>query len=162
MSNIELEVVGVRIELPANQPILLLKDTAGPRFLPIWIGTGEAQATSIVLRGLVPPRPLSHNLMIDIFNAYGDAPERVVITGHDHHVFLAQIHTRAGKVISARPSDAVPVALLAECPVYTTEELLDEVGIDAPAPDEDEVAQFREFLDQVSPEDFEPGAGDDG
>ncbi|MCQ9384189.1 bifunctional nuclease family protein [Brevibacterium sp. 50QC2O2] len=159
MSDIQLEVVGVRVEMPANQPILLLKAAHAPRFLPIWIGTAEAQAVSIVLRGLEPPRPLSHNLMLEIFRAYDDAPERVVITAQEQHVFHAAIHTSMGKVLDARPSDAVPLALLAQCPVYTTGDLLDSAGIDAPQPDEEEVAQFRDFLDHVSPEDFENGDG---
>lgn len=155
MAEVEVEVVGVRIELPANQPILLLKAVNLPRFLPIWIGTAEATAIGIVQRGLTPPRPLSHHLMVDILEAHGDSLSAVVITGRENHTFLAELRTEAGKTISARPSDAIAMALIADSPVYAAEEVVQENGIDAPAPDEDEVAQFREFLDHVSPEDFE-------
>ena len=155
MAAVEVEVVGVRIELPANQPILLLKAVNLPRFLPIWIGAAEANAIGIVQRGLTPPRPLSHHLMLDILEAHGDSLSAVVITGRENHTFLAEIRTEAGKTISARPSDAIAMALIADSPVYAAEEVVAENGIDAPAPDEEEVAQFREFLDHVSPEDFE-------
>lgn len=155
MTEVQLEVVGVRIELPANQPILLLKEAAQPRFLPIWIGSSEANAIGIALRGLTPPRPLSHNLMLDIMETYGDKLERVVITGADSHTYYAELRTEQGHRISARPSDAVAMALADECPVYTTTELLGQAGIEGPDTDEEEVAQFREFLDHVSPEDFE-------
>lgn len=152
---VEVEVVGIRIELPANQPILLLKAVYQPRFLPIWIGSTEANAIGIAQRGLTPPRPLSHNLMIDIMSAYGDELSEVVITGRDQHIYYAELHTKQGKTISARPSDAVALALLADCPLYAGDELMAEAGIEAPEADEAEVAQFREFLDHVSPEDFD-------
>ncbi|WAL41104.1 bifunctional nuclease family protein [Brevibacterium sp. BRM-1] len=156
---VELEVVGIRIELPANQPIVLLKAVYQPRFLPIWIGSGEANAIGIAQRGLEPPRPLSHNLMADIIAAYDDELKEVVITGREQHIYYAELRTEKGKAISARPSDALALALIADCPVYTTEELIEEAGIEAPEADEEEVAQFREFLDHVSPEDFEGEAG---
>lgn len=157
--SVELEVVGIRIELPANQPILLLKAVYQPRFLPIWIGSMEANAIGTAHRGLQPPRPLSHNLMSDIIASYDDELKEVVITGREQHIYLAELHTKSGKVISARPSDAVALAILAEAPIYTSEELMEEAGIEAPGADEEEVAQFREFLDHVSPEDFEGGSG---
>lgn len=158
MADVEVEVVGVRIELPANQPILLLKAVNLPRFLPIWIGPAEANAIGIVQRGLTPPRPLSHHLMVDILEAYDDSLETVLITGKENHTFLAELRTQSGKVVSARPSDAVAMSLIAECPVFVAEEVIAENGIEAPAPDEEEVAQFRDFLDHVSPEDFEGGS----
>ncbi|MBU8577228.1 bifunctional nuclease family protein [Brevibacterium luteolum] len=155
MAYVTVEVVGVRIELPANQPILLLKALYLPRYLPIWIGTAEANAIGIAQRGLTPPRPLSHHLMLDILESYGAELTEVVITGKENHTFLAELHTSDGKTISARPSDAVALALIAECPVLADEQLIQENGIEAPEADEEEVAQFRDFLDHVSPEDFE-------
>ena len=155
MTDIQLEVVGVRIELPANQPILLLKEASQARFLPIWIGSSEANAIGIALRGVTPPRPLSHNLMVNIIEEYGDTLESVHITEADSHTYYAELRTSGGHTVSARPSDAVAMALVAGCPVYTTAELMGQAGIEGPEPDEEEVAQFREFLDHVSPEDFE-------
>lgn len=157
MSNVEVEVVGVRIEMPANQPILLLKATEPAYYLPIWVGAIEANALSIAQRGLTPPRPMAHALLIDTLAAYEAELSDVTITGKDGQIFLAELHTSDGKAISARPSDAVTLALTAQCPVYVDSELLEESGIEAPEADEDEVAQFRDFLDNVSAEDFETG-----
>lgn len=155
MSRIEVEVVGVRIELPANQPVLLLKVVNQPRYMPIWIGSAEANAIGIAQRGLTPPRPLSHHLMLDIVEAYGTKLDEVVITGREEHTFLAELHLADGKVISARPSDAVAMALIAESKVYADAGLVADNSIEAPEADEAEVDRFREFLDHVSPEDFE-------
>ena len=157
MSNIEVEVVGVRIEMPANQPILLLKATEPAYYLPIWVGAIEANALSIAQRGLTPPRPMAHALLLDTLEAYESSLADVTITGRDGQIFLAELHTNDGKSISARPSDAVTLALTAQCPVYVDSELLEEAGIEAPEADEEEVAQFRDFLDNVSAEDFETG-----
>lgn len=157
MSNIEVEVVGVRIEMPANQPILLLKATEPAYYLPIWVGAIEANALSIAQRGLTPPRPMAHALLLDTLEAYETSLADVTITGRDGQIFLAELHTNDGKSISARPSDAVTLALTAQCPVYVDSELLEEAGIEAPEADEEEVAQFRDFLDNVSAEDFETG-----
>ena len=157
MSNIEVEVVGVRIEMPANQPILLLKATEPAYYLPIWVGAIEANALSIAQRGLTPPRPMAHALLLDTLEASETSLADVTITGRDGQIFLAELHTNDGKSISARPSDAVTLALTAQCPVYVDSELLEDAGIEAPEADEEEVAQFRDFLDNVSAEDFETG-----
>lgn len=158
MADLEVEVVGVRIELPANQPILVLKAVERPRYLPIWIGSSESALIQMTQKGLVSARPLTHQLLLDVLDHYGASIERVTVTGREEHTFYARIDTSDGKQISARPSDAVLLALTADAPVYVAESVLDEDGIDAPEPDEDAVAQFREFLDHVSAEDFSPDA----
>ncbi|GAA1539524.1 MULTISPECIES: bifunctional nuclease family protein [Brevibacterium] len=143
--------------MPANQPILLLKATEPAYYLPIWVGAIEANALSIAQRGLTPPRPMAHALLLDTLEAYETSLADVTITGRDGQIFLAELHTNDGKSISARPSDAVTLALTAQCPVYVDSELLEDAGIEAPEADEEEVAQFRDFLDNVSAEDFETG-----
>lgn len=158
MADLEVEVVGVRIELPANQPILVLKAVQRPRYLPIWIGSSESALIQMTQKGLISARPLTHQLLLDVLDRYGASIERVTVTGREEHTFYARIDTSDGKQISARPSDAVLLALTADAPVYVAESVLDEDGIDAPEPDEDAVAQFREFLDHVSAEDFSPEA----
>lgn len=157
MTHIEVEVVGVRIEMPANQPILLLKASEPAYYLPIWVGAIEANALSIAQRGLTPPRPMAHALLLDVLAAYDAELADVTITGRDGQIFLAELRMDDGKTVSARPSDAVTLALTAGCPVYVDSDLLTSVGIEAPEADEEEVAQFRDFLDNVSAEDFETG-----
>lgn len=161
MADLEVEVVGIRIELPANQPILVLKAVDRPRYLPIWIGSNESALIQMTQKGLVTARPLTHQLLIDVLDHYGAQIERVTVTGREEHTFYARIDTSDGKRISARPSDAVLLALTADAPVYVAESVLDEDGIDAPEPDEEAVAQFREFLDHVSAEDFGAEEGAD-
>ena len=153
----ELRVVGVRVELPGNQPILLLKETQGERYLPIWIGAVEATAIAFAQQGVVPPRPLTHDLMKDLIGATGNELREVRITEMRDGIYIAELVLGDERVVSARPSDAVALAVRTGSPIFGADDLLDEVGIEIPDEQEDEVEKFREFLDHVTPEDFEQG-----
>ena len=108
----ELDVVGVRVELPANQPIVLLKEVDGDRYLPIWIGAVEATAIAFAQQGVVPPRPMTHDLIRDLLEALGqDAAARCAITDLRDGVFYAELVFDGGIEVSARPSDAIALAL---------------------------------------------------
>jgi uncharacterized protein len=150
----ELDVVGVRVEMPSNQPIVLLRETGGDRYLPIWIGAVEATAIAFAQQGQVPPRPLTHDLFRNVLDALGHRLERVDITELRDGVFYAELRFNNGVDVSARPSDAIALALRTGSPIYGAEEVLAEVGITIPDEQEDEVEKFREFLDQISPDDF--------
>lgn len=154
-----LEVVGVRVEVPANQPIVLLRERDGDRFLPIWIGAAEATAIAFAQQGVVPARPLTHDLLKDVLDAVGRRLEEVRITELRDGVFYAVLVFDGGVEVSARPSDAIALALRTESPVFGAAEVLDEAGLAIPDENQDEVDRFREFLEQVSPEDFETGEG---
>ena len=158
----ELRVVGVRVELPGNQPILLLKETQGERYLPIWIGAVEAAAIAFEQQGVRPARPMTHDLLRDVIGALGARLEAVHITDLRDGVFYAELVFAGGARVSARPSDAVALAVRTGAPIYGAEALLDEVGIEIPDEQEDEVEKFREFLDNISPEDFGAGSGSGG
>ncbi len=151
---LELDVVGVRVEMPSNQPIVLLKETGGERFLPIWIGAGEATAIAFAQQGVVPPRPMTHDLIRDLLEAAGQQLVQVRITELREGVFYAEMVFASGLEVSARPSDAIAVALRMSTPIFGAESVLEEAGIAIPDEQEDEVEKFREFLDQISPEDF--------
>ena len=151
----ELTVVGVRVELPSNQPIVLLKEAAGDRYLPIWIGAVEATAIAFAQQGIVPPRPLTHDLLKDILQAIGADLDAVMITELRDGVYYADLRFGDGTSVSARPSDAIALAIRAGTVIYAEEEVLDVAGITIPDEQESEVERFREFLDQISPEDFE-------
>ena len=150
----QLDVVGVRVEAPSNQPIVLLREIEGDRFLPIWIGAVEATAIAFAQQGVVPARPLTHDLMRDVVNALDHRLEAVRITELRYGVFYAVLAFDGGTEVSARPSDAIALALRTGTPIYGAEAVLDEAGIPVPEEEEDEVEKFREFLDQISPEDF--------
>ncbi len=147
-------MVGVRVELPGNQPIVLLKEASGDRYLPIWIGAVEATAIAFEQQGVKPARPLTHDLLRDVLTALGTPLQLVEITELKDTVFYAELVIGDGVRVSARPSDAIALALRVGATIQCSEQVLDAVGIVIPDEQEDEVERFREFLDQVSPEDF--------
>ena len=151
----ELSVVGVRVELPSNQPIVLLREVEGDRYLPIWIGAVEATAIAFAQQGVVPPRPLTHDLLKEVLAATGNELSEVQITEVKDGVFFANLVFSSGAEVSARPSDSIALALRTGSRIVCSDEVLDVAGLSVPAEQEDEVERFREFLDQVSPDDFE-------
>ncbi|QZY27714.1 bifunctional nuclease family protein [Nocardioides coralli] len=151
----EVDVMGVRVEMPSNSPIVLLREVAGDRYLPIWIGAVEATAIAFAQQGVVPPRPLTHDLLKDLLAATGHELSEVRITDVRDGVYFATLVLSSGAEVSARPSDSIALALRTGSRIVCSEDVLDEVGLAVPAEQEDEVERFREFLDQVSPDDFE-------
>lgn len=163
---VEMHLSAVRVELPSNTPILLLQEVQGSRrTLPIYIGPAEAQAIAFAQQGVETPRPMTHDLMKDLLDELGAHVERIVITELRDRTFFAEIHVlSAGQrhVVSARPSDAVALALRVDTTIYAEEALLDAEGVLLPADDEGEpgeadelVSEFRQFIEGVRPEDFE-------
>ena len=150
----ELSVVGVRVELPSNQPIVLLKEVDGDRYLPIWIGAVEATAIAYEQQGVKPPRPLTHDLLRDILTALNAPLRAVEIMELKDNVYFADLLLGDGVRVSARPSDSIALALRVGAPIRCAEQILTDVGIVIPDEQEDEVEKFREFLEQVTPEDF--------
>lgn len=150
----EMRVVGVRVELPANQPILLLRETEGERYLPIWIGSVEATAIALEQQGVRPARPLTHDLLKEVVEALGRELQQVVITDLREGTFFAELVFDGNVRVSARPSDSVALALRVGVPIHAVDSVLEEAGLIIPDEQEDEVEKFREFLDSVSPEDF--------
>ena len=154
----EVEVVGVRVEMPSNSPIVLLREAEGERYLPIWIGAVEATAIAFAQQGVVPPRPLTHDLLKDVIEETGNTVREIRITEMRDNVFYATLALASGVEVSARPSDSIALALRTGARIVCAEEILEESGIAVPDEQEETVEQFREFLEQVSPEDFErPG-----
>ena len=167
---IPLDLVGVRVELPANQPIVLLRDPDSGRYLPIWIGGAEAMSISSHLEGEIPPRPLTHQLMVDTLAALGADLEAVHLTDLREGTFYAELHLHLdGRevVVSSRPSDAIAVAIrVGAVPILVDEDLFSRVAIelgdvdgeDEPDVDpEEEVQRFRAFLEDLDPDDFLEG-----
>ena len=141
--------------MPSNQPIVLLREVSGDRYLPIWIGAVEATAIAFAQQGVVPPRPLTHDLIKDLLAATGNDLTEVRITEMKDGIFYAVLVFGSGVEVSARPSDSIALALRTGSKIVCAEDVLDEAGLEVPDEQEDEVEKFREFLDQVSPEDFE-------
>lgn len=157
-----MELVGVRVEVPANTPMVLLQEQSGDqRLLPIYIGSGEATAIHYAIEGVDPPRPLTHDLFVTVLDELGSQLERVVITEVRDHTYYAELHLVTGeenRTVSARPSDAIALAVRTGTTLYASEELLDEVGqvpeVDE-EPEADEIIdEFKDFIENVSPDDF--------
>jgi len=157
---VEMELLGVRVELPSNTPIVLLRETTGERrMLPIFIGGPEATAIALALEGVETPRPMTHDLMKNVLDELGVTVERVVVTDLQDGTFYAELHLsgpQGNHTVSSRPSDAVALAVRTGTPIFAGEVVLDEVGytVDESEDKEQVVEEFREFIDSVSPEDF--------
>jgi uncharacterized protein len=136
-----------------------LREAAGERYLPIWIVAQEATAIAFAQQGVVPPRPLTHDLLKDVLDATGNALAEVRITEVNDGIFYATLVLGSGVEVSARPSDSIALALRTGSRIVCAEEILDDAGIAVPDEREEEVEKFREFLDHVTPEDFEKPSG---
>ena len=163
----EMELIGVRVEMPTNAPMVLLRERGGDgRTVPIYIGAPEATAIALALDGVATPRPMTHDLMRDLLEELGVDVDRVVVTDLRDKTFFAEIHlVRDGHahVVSSRPSDAIALAARTGTQIFAAETVVDDVGYTeveevAAEPDggpDEVVEEFKEFLDTINPEDFE-------
>jgi bifunctional DNase/RNase len=159
----EVQLIGVQFQQPTNQPVLMLRESSGDRYLPIWIGNTEAQAIILEQQGVEPPRPMTHDLFRDVIAALGHSLKEVRIVDLREGTFYADLVFENDVRVSARPSDSVALAVRMGVPIHVEEAILDEVGLLMPDDSdeesagvlrEDEVEKFKEFLDSVSPDDF--------
>lgn len=160
-----MELLGVRLELPANAPVVLLREQAGARrVLPIYIDSPEAKAIALALEGREMSRPMTHDLLKDVVTVLGATVERVSVTELRDGTFYAELLLDVGgrnHVVSSRPSDAIALAVRTGAPIFAGASVLDEaasvpeVEDDVEEVEEEEIIdEFRDFIDQVNPEDF--------
>lgn len=159
-----MDLLGVRLELPANTPVVLLREQTGDRVLPIYIGPEEAKAIAVAIEGMAMPRPMTHDLLRDVLGALGATLASVTVTELRDRTFYAELelHQPDGRTVrvSSRPSDAIALAVRVDAPIFASEAVLDEAAAPPAEPEGDEeeqeeiVDQFREFIDQVNPDDF--------
>lgn len=172
----EMVVLGVRVSVPGNEVVVVLGEPGGTTVLPIVIGPREGAAIASAQAGLVPPRPLTHDLFVNVLQRIGVSVVEVRVTSVVDGVFHAELVLGGDVVVDSRPSDAIAIALRAGCPVLCSEDLLQVAGVpmadaglegveDAGAEDSPEMEEFRAFLAEVEPEDFadptqeDPGGG---
>ena len=159
---VPLELIGVRVEVPANTPMVLLRESDGRhRLLPIYIGSPEASAIHYALEGVVPPRPLTHDLFLIALGELGATVTQVVVTEMRDRTYFAELHLATAdgeRILSARPSDAIALAVRCGAPLFASDQLIDEVGQEPAIEPEDDAAEiideFKDFIENVSPEDF--------
>jgi bifunctional DNase/RNase len=164
----EMVIYGVSFDLVGKQPIVLLKTQEGNKFLPIWIGHPEAAAILMKLQGAAPPRPLTHDLLASTLSMLEAEVARITVTELRDNTFYAIITVvqNGNEIeIDSRPSDAIALAVRAEAPIFAADDVIEESGIEFEGEEPDDeslqaeietrVAEFREFLDEINPEDFE-------
>ena len=153
-------IYGVSFDLVGKQPIVLLKTAEGNKFLPIWIGHPEAAAILMKLQGATPPRPMTHDLVNDILGELEARILRITVTELRENTFYAQITVQRNGTeveIDSRPSDAIALAIRAEAPIYAADEVIEESAIEFEGEEvneEEMVAEFKRFLDNVTPDEF--------
>lgn len=156
----KVEVYGISFDVASKQPIVLLKVEGKNRFLPIWIGHPEAAAILMKLQKAELPRPMTHDLLASVVEHLSASVARVLVTELRENTFYAILQLdAAGEEIQvdSRPSDAIALAVRTEAPIFVSTELLETNGIEFEqevGDVEDIVKEFKEFLDEVSPEDF--------
>ena len=158
-----MSIYGVSFDMVGKQPIVLLKTEDGNKFLPIWIGHPEAAAILMKLQGQETPRPMTHDLFVDLVGQVGATCESVTVTELKDNTFYAQINLQInGETveIDSRPSDALALAVRTDAPIYAADDVIEESAIEFEHEVEDTeevVEKFKDFLDNVSPEDFAGG-----
>jgi uncharacterized protein len=149
---------GVRIEFPSQRPILLLKERNGDRYLPIWVGTFEASAIALELSNIKTPRPMTHDLIINILTGINAKTESIEICDLRDNTFYAILNIKQANnkniKIDSRPSDAIAIAVREKCDIFATLDVLEKAGIKIQSIEE-EIDKFKDFLEHVEPEDFD-------
>ena len=146
--------MGVRVEMPSNQPIVLLREVSGERYLPIWIGAVEATAIAFAQQGVVPPRPLTHDLMKDLLDALGQELTEVQITEVKDNVFYANLVFGSGVEVGARPSDSIALALRTQSPIYVEDAVIQSARSAESSKDSMDVGRIQKWLEGLTEEEL--------
>jgi uncharacterized protein len=163
----EMVIYGVSFDLVGKQPIVLLKTAEGNKFLPIWIGHPEAAAILMKLQGASTPRPMTHDLLTDVLGQLDAQVVRITVTELRESTFYAQITVAQDGTeieVDSRPSDAIALAIRADAPIYVADRVIEESAIEFEGEEVNEeeiVTEFKKFLDNVSPEEFAVGDGEE-
>lgn len=155
---LEMKVAGIALDAVTRSPIVLLRDSSDRRQLPIYIGQDQARAIISALENQTPPRPLTHDLMVNLLDEWEMELERVVIHSLQDNTFFAVLTLRKGEIkkeLDARPSDAIALALRTNSPIWVMEEVVADASmpVDRDA-DEAERQAFKDFVENLSPEDL--------
>ena len=130
---IELVLNKIKIDETRNEQIIVFREKEGTRFLPVVIGVAEVNAIKMKLSGMKPPRPLTHDLLLEVIQQLGAKLDRILIDKLQNNTFYAKLYLRRnadGEVqIDARPSDSVALALRAGAPIFVAEEIMGEAGV---------------------------------
>jgi hypothetical protein len=156
--DIEVRIRGLMMDPSTNMPVVVLKDVASDTVMPIWVGIFEANAIAVEIEKMSAPRPMTHDLMRDLIGHLNAHLERIVITEIRDETFHAVLWLRQGEdpvTIDARPSDAIALALRADCPIFVSESVLQTAKLNTAGPPEGPSAeQLRTWLEGLNDEDL--------
>lgn len=156
--DIEVRIRGLMMDPATSMPIVVLKDIASEAVMPIWVGIFEANAIALEIEKVAAPRPMSHDLTRNLIRYLNASLERIVISELKDDTFFAQLWLRQGEqplVLDARPSDALALALRADCPIYVTEQVMQSAKLNTTGPTEGPTAeQLRGWLEGLNDEDL--------
>jgi bifunctional DNase/RNase len=156
--DIEVRIRGLMMDPATNMPIVVLKDIASETVMPIWVGIFEANAIAIEIEKVAAPRPMTHDLTRNLIRHLNAQLERVVITEIRDETFFAVLWIRQegeAVTVDARPSDAIALALRADCPIYVAEEVMQTAKLNTSGPPEGPTAeQLRGWLEGLNDEDL--------
>ena len=156
--DIEVRIRGLMMDPSTNMPIVILKDASSDAVMPIWVGIFEANAIALEIEKLAAPRPMTHDLTRNLVRYLNGNLERVVITELKEDTFFAVLWLRQGEepiAIDARPSDAIALALRADCPIYVSEQVMQSAKLNTSGPPEGPTAeQLRGWLEGLNDEDL--------
>jgi hypothetical protein len=156
----EVTVAHLGLDRTTNSPVVILREKDGARVLPIWIGPAEASAIAMELQGVKAQRPLTHDLLKQVIVGLGGDLHRVVISSVKENTYFAELLIRREDhvfQVDARPSDSIALALRLNAPIFTSDRLLDESGVetDEPAPDPSlDAERLKQYLEKLDPQDF--------
>lgn len=159
---VEVTVASLGLDRTTNTPVVILREKEGTRVLPIWIGPAEASAIAMELQGLKAPRPLTHDLMKTIILGLGGDLRRVVISKVQENTYYAELLIRRDDhvfQVDARPSDSIALALRMQAPIFTSDELLDQTGIESAEEAHGGTSSLdadtlKQYLEKLDPQDF--------
>lgn len=156
--DVEVRIRGLMLDPATNMPIVVLKDVASETVMPIWVGIFEANAIAIEIEKLATPRPMTHDLTKNLIHHLNGTLEKVVITELRDDTFFAVLWMRQESeaiTIDARPSDAIALALRADCPIYVAEQVMQSAKLNTSGPPEGPTAeQLRSWLEGLNDEDM--------
>jgi uncharacterized protein len=160
----EMVVDSVRVHMLSTQHVVILREASGERYLPIWIGSWEAQAIAMRLQGVEAERPLTHDLLANLLDELGVAVRRIVVSDLADETYRARIilaRAEAEIDVDARPSDAIALAVRVAAPIFATDAVLDRAAVIPEADEEERLSVFRDFVNSLGT-DLDPPAGEGG
>jgi bifunctional DNase/RNase len=156
--DIEVRIRGLMMDPTTQMPIVVLKDIDSEAVMPIWVGIFEANAIALEIEKMEAPRPMTHDLTRNLMNHLNGQLEKVVITELKDDTFYAVLFVRQGDepvAIDARPSDAIALALRADCPIFVAEKVMESAKLNTNGPPEGPTAeQLRGWLEGLNDEDL--------